>query len=96
MGLAGIGDIITTCVSPYGRNYQLGRKIGEGISLKDILLQTSKVSEGIYTCKAIAENLDNTKIDLPIVSEVYKILYNDKKPLEGVKDLMSRELKSEY
>lgn len=94
-GLAGIGDLITTCVSPHGRNRRVGERIGKGEKLKDILASMSQVAEGVFTAKSVHARAQQLGLDLPITCEVYKMLYEDKPPLQAVQDLMLRDLKSE-
>lgn len=95
MGLSGMGDLVLTCTGDLSRNRQVGLKIAEGMSLKDITASTNNVAEGVYTTKAAYELAKKIGVDTPIINEVYEILYNGKKPLDSVVDLMSRPLKSE-
>jgi glycerol-3-phosphate dehydrogenase (NAD(P)+) len=94
-GLAGIGDLITTCVSPHGRNRALGERLGKGESLAHIQASTPKVAEGVYTAKSVQERLDILSIEMPICSAVYRILYENQPPLEAVQNLLTRDPKSE-
>ncbi len=94
-GLAGIGDLITTCVSPFGRNRAVGEKIGRGYTLEEILAATAKVAEGVKTTQAVAPLARRMDIDMPITEEVYKILFEQKNPLVAVKELMLRGHKDE-
>lgn len=92
-GISGIGDLVATSFSNLSRNRWLGEMIGKGIKFKYILDSTRQVIEGVYTTKVIIEN--NQELYLPIIKEVYSILYEDKNPILSVKNLMMRELKSE-
>lgn len=94
-GLAGLGDLITTCVSRHGRNRHVGERIGRGEKLADILKSMTMVAEGVYTTRSIHERSANMGLDLPIHAEVYRVLYEDKDPRRAVTDLMLRELKGE-
>jgi len=94
-GLAGIGDLITTCVSPFGRNRGVGEAIGKGKKLKDILSGMQQVAEGIWTSRAIHEMAEQRGVEMPIVREVYQMLFHDKDPLQAVSDLMLRAPRSE-
>ncbi|MGR3219067.1 MAG: NAD(P)H-dependent glycerol-3-phosphate dehydrogenase [Candidatus Anammoxibacter sp.] len=94
-GLAGIGDLITTCVSPYGRNLRLGENIGKGSKLSDILNNMDQVAEGVLTTKSVSALADKYNVDMPITKEIYKVLFEDKDPLKAVNDLMMRTQRSE-
>ncbi|HMP01944.1 MAG TPA: NAD(P)H-dependent glycerol-3-phosphate dehydrogenase [Gemmatales bacterium] len=94
-GLAGIGDLITTCVSPHGRNRAVGMRIGRGEKLAAILTSMSQVAEGVYTTRSVQERIVAMGLNMPIATEVYRMLYEDKSPRTAVQDLMSRDLKSE-
>ncbi|HEV3144762.1 MAG TPA: NAD(P)H-dependent glycerol-3-phosphate dehydrogenase [Gemmataceae bacterium] len=94
-GLAGLGDLITTCVSPHGRNRRVGERLGRGEKLADILSSTPMVAEGVYTARSVHFRSKAMGIDLPIMNEVYRVLYEDKPPLEAVFSLMVRQPKKE-
>ncbi|MEW6417568.1 MAG: NAD(P)H-dependent glycerol-3-phosphate dehydrogenase [Nitrospirota bacterium] len=95
-GLSGIGDLVLTCTSLLSRNYTVGVKLGQGIKLRDILNQTKSVAEGVETAESAFELSRKFNIEMPIVEQVYKVLYEDKDPASAVKDLMERSLKSEF
>jgi glycerol-3-phosphate dehydrogenase (NAD(P)+) len=95
-GLSGIGDLVLTCNSTLSRNFTVGCKIGKGSKLDDILKSTRSVAEGVFTAKAAYELSKNQNVEMPIVEQVYKVLYEDKDPREAVNDLMSRTLKAEF
>jgi len=95
-GLTGIGDLITTCVSPYGRNRRVGLEIGRGKKLSQVLEEMgSVVPEGVWTTKSAVQLAERHDVEMPITEEVYRVLFEDKPPLEAVSDLMMREPKSE-
>ncbi len=79
-GLSGIGDLILTSFSPYSRNYQFGQEIGRGKRVAEIIGNTKGVIEGISTCKNLISLAERYKIHLPIVEEVYKILFLNEDP----------------
>lgn len=91
MGLSGLGDLATTCLSPHSRNRWLGEEIGKGKSLKKILSQTEMVVEGVDTCRSAHQLAKKHKVAMPITDAVYAILYNGHDPEEAVKALMKRE-----
>jgi glycerol-3-phosphate dehydrogenase (NAD(P)+) len=95
-GLSGIGDLLLTCTSPLSRNYTVGVKLGQGMKIKDILSQTRSVAEGVETAESAHELSKKHNIEMPIVEQVYKVIYDDKDPALAVKDLMERSLKSEF
>ncbi len=95
MGLAGLGDLITTCISPHGRNRRVGERLGKGEKLADILASTPKVAEGVYTARSVHGRATAMGIELPIANQVYLALYEDKPPLAAVQDLMLRMPKKE-
>jgi glycerol-3-phosphate dehydrogenase (NAD(P)+) len=94
-GLAGMGDLITTCFSTHSRNRSVGEQLGKGYDINTILKNMTMVAEGVETAKA-AQKLSRIKdIETPIISEVYNIIYKRKPPQKAVSDLMTRTLKSE-
>jgi len=95
-GLAGVGDMITTCFSPYGRNRRVGELLGRGLKIDQILAGMDAVAEGVWTCQAVCQMARAKGIDMPICNAVYEVIYEGKRPMEALDELMSRELKSEY
>lgn len=95
-GLSGIGDLVLTCTSHLSRNYTVGIKLGQGIKLNEILSRTKSVAEGVTTAESAYELSKKYNIEMPIIEQVYKVLYEDKDPSSAVKDLMERSLKSEF
>lgn len=91
MGLSGLGDLATTCLSPHSRNRSLGEEIGKGKKLKSILKGTEMVVEGVDTCQAAHKLAKKYKVSMPIVEAVHAILFRDHKPREAVEALMKRE-----
>ena len=94
-GLAGIGDLITTCVSRYGRNRKVGEMIAGGKKLKQILASTEMVAEGILTTKAARKLSRRYRVEMPITDQVYAVLYRGKDPAAAVRELMMRSPKAE-
>ena len=95
-GLSGIGDLVLTCTSPLSRNYTVGIKLGQGMKLKEILDQTRSVAEGVATAESAFELSKKYNIEMPIIEQVYRVLYKDKDPVLAVKDLLERSLKTEF
>jgi glycerol-3-phosphate dehydrogenase (NAD(P)+) len=94
-GLAGLGDLLTTCVSPEGRNRSVGEQLGRGRKLVDILSNMKSVAEGIPTTASVRELARRHDVEMPITEQVYQILFEQKDPRKALADLMSRGLKSE-
>ena len=94
-GLAGLGDLITTCVSRHGRNRRVGERIGRGERPDAVVGGMAMVAEGVYTAKAVHERAARMGVDLPITTEVYRVLYEGKDPRVAVSDLMLRSPKGE-
>ena len=94
-GVAGMGDLITTCISRNSRNRMVGERLAQGESIKEIKESMHMVAEGINTTKAVHSIAGDKKIDLPITEAVYSIIYDGSDPMEAVKKLMSRKFKSE-
>lgn len=95
MGLSGMGDLVLTCTGDLSRNRQVGLEIASGKSITEIQSHMKMVAEGVFTAKAAYELAMEMNIDMPIVAEVYKIIYEGKDPKESVIDLMNRPLKEE-
>ncbi|MBI5369032.1 MAG: NAD(P)-dependent glycerol-3-phosphate dehydrogenase [Planctomycetes bacterium] len=94
-GLSGFGDLVTTCVSGFGRNREVGMKIAKGQKLSEILAGTEKVAEGVWTTRSVRTLARKHNVDAPINLEVYRVLFEDKDPAQAVRDLMLRAPKSE-
>lgn len=95
LGLAGMGDLVLTCSGSQSRNRTVGFKLGQGMRLDEILSGMNEVAEGVRTAKSAKDLGIKYNIELPIMEEVYKALYENKAPMETVKSLMSRALKKE-
>jgi glycerol-3-phosphate dehydrogenase (NAD(P)+) len=95
-GLAGVGDVVTTCYSPFGRNRALGERVGKGATLEEALAASPNVAEGVPTTKSVHELALRRGVEMPITSEVYCILFEGKAPLAAVTDLMVRSPKVEW
>jgi glycerol-3-phosphate dehydrogenase (NAD(P)+) len=94
-GLAGVGDLITTCVSPEGRNRTVGEQIGKGRKLDDILSKMDSVAEGVTTTMAVRELSRRYRVDMPITDAVFAILFEGKDVFQALTELMTREPKPE-
>jgi glycerol-3-phosphate dehydrogenase (NAD(P)+) len=94
-GITGLGDLVTTCISPFSRNRHVGEDIGKGKTLSQIQRGMQMVAEGVPTAKSAYALSLKYKVDMPITREVYRVLYKNKSPLAALKDLMTREKKEE-
>lgn len=94
-GITGLGDLVTTCISPFSRNRYVGEQIGKGKSLREVRNHMQMVAEGVPTTKSAYFLSKKYKVDMPITKEVYRVLYKNKSPLKAVKDLMTRNKKEE-
>lgn len=94
-GLAGLGDLVTTCISPKGRNRSFGERIGRGDTVEQALGATQSVVEGAATCQSLVELARSKRIEMPITEAVYKVLFEDTPVQAAIQGLMQRELKSE-
>jgi len=94
-GLAGMGDLVLTCTGGLSRNRTLGSRLGRGEKLDDIMRGLKTVAEGVKTARAARDLAKKHSVPMPIVDEVYQLLYEGKDPKQAVKDLMNRELKGE-
>lgn len=94
-GLAGIGDLIVTCASKHSRNRRAGVLIGQGKSMEEAMAEVKMVVEGVYSAKAAMQLALKYKVDMPIVTEVNKILFEGRSASEAVVNLMCRDKQSE-
>jgi glycerol-3-phosphate dehydrogenase (NAD(P)+) len=94
-GLTGLGDLVTTCISPTGRNRSFGERIGKGYSVGRAQSATESVVEGIATCKSVIALAERYGVEMPITQAVYKVLFENKPVHKAIIDLMKRRLKAE-
>ena len=94
-GLAGLGDLITTCVAPEGRNRTVGEELGRGKTLDEVMANMRSVAEGVPTTRAMRELAQRHNVEMPITEQVYQILFDGKDPLAALTELMTRLPKSE-
>ena len=94
-GLPGVGDLILTCTGGLSRNRQVGVQIAEGKSVDEITQGTQMVAEGIRNTRSVWLLARRLGVEMPIVEQMYRVIYEQKKPSEAVRDLMQRSLKPE-
>ena len=95
VGLAGLGDLVTTCISPLGRNRSAGEQIGRGKTADEVITECTSVIEGIPTTRAVIELASRHDVEMPITRGVYEVLFEGKPPLTAITELMSRPPKPE-
>lgn len=94
-GLPGLGDLILTCTGELSRNRKVGLQIARGRKLKEILDGMRMVAEGVRNTRSVYFLARRLGVEVPIVDQMYRVLYESKRPLEAVHDLMQRSLKAE-
>lgn len=90
MGLAGLGDIILTCTDDQSRNRRFGLAIGQGKSVTEAEAAVGQTVEGLRAARAVYHKIQSLELELPILDEVYRVLYEGKDPHDAVRDLESR------
>ena len=94
-GLTGIGDLIVTCASMHSRNRKAGYLMGQGYTMEEAMKEVQMVVEGVYSAKAALELSRKYQVEMPIVEQVNKVLFEHKNAEEAVKELMLRDKKIE-
>ncbi len=95
-GLSGMGDLVLTCTSNLSRNYTIGVRVGRGERIRDLLTGMTTVAEGVRTCRSVFSLARRLRIEMPIVEQVYGLLYAEKPAQQVVIDLLTRETKPEF
>jgi glycerol-3-phosphate dehydrogenase (NAD(P)+) len=94
-GLSGIGDLMVTCMSRHSRNRHIGVEIGKGRKLPEILAEMVMVAEGVATTQSAYDLARRVGVEVPIIEQVHRILFEGKDPLKACSDLMTRDPKGE-
>jgi len=94
-GLTGIGDVIATCASPLSRNHRVGKALASGIAIADILGSMGEVAEGVPTTEAAYQLGQQLGVELPIIDQMYEVLFRGKVPVQAIEALMEREPRHE-
>lgn len=94
-GVAGLGDLVVTCLSKHSRNRRVGIAIGQGKTLDEILGSMNMVAEGVWTTESANELAKRHGIEMPIIEATYKILFEHKDFRQATVELMSREIKND-
>lgn len=91
IGLAGVGDLVVTCMSPLSRNYRVGFALGEGKNLEEVVGKLGQVAEGVNTLKLVKHKADELGVSMPLVNGLYEVLYNGHSIDDVIGSMMSRE-----
>jgi glycerol-3-phosphate dehydrogenase (NAD(P)+) len=94
-GLSGVGDLVVTCYSEHSRNNRVGRMLGEGLSLAEIVSSTRMVAEGVPNAESLWHCARRTDVRTPLLDEVYAVLYQGKSPKAALRELLSRDPRPE-
>ncbi len=94
-GLGGLGDLVLTCTGDLSRNRMVGLKLGQGKKLDTILSEMNMVAEGVKTTRSAWNLAQKVGVEMPILEQVYQVLYQDKPCKDAVRDLLARSLKEE-
>jgi glycerol-3-phosphate dehydrogenase (NAD(P)+) len=94
-GLAGMGDLIATCISTQSRNRYVGEQLGRGRSIDEILAEMDQVAEGVKSCRTVLELADERGVDMPIVSEVVGVIHEGHSAADAYRGLLKREARHE-
>ena len=94
-GLSGMGDLIVTCASVHSRNRKAGYLMGKGYTMQQAMNEVKMVVEGVYSAKAAKSLAEKYDVEMPIIMEVNKVLFEDKSAADAVRDLMIRDKKVE-
>jgi glycerol-3-phosphate dehydrogenase (NAD(P)+) len=92
IGLAGVGDLLVTCMSPLSRNYRVGFALGEGKDLDQVVVELGQVAEGVNTLKLVKQRADQLNIYMPLVQSLYGVIYEGLTIAEAVATMMSGEI----
>ena len=95
-GMSGLGDLVLTCTGDLSRNRQLGMRLGEGKTLKEITESMKMVAEGVLTVKSAHSLISKFKVQASIMEETYYVLHENKPPSQALKDLMNVEISTEF
>jgi len=95
MGLAGMGDLVLTCTDNQSRNRRMGLALAEGLSIEQARERIGQAVEGVKTAKEAWQLAQQFKVEMPIIEQTYKVLYENKTPKEAVHDLLGREARAE-
>jgi glycerol-3-phosphate dehydrogenase (NAD(P)+) len=94
-GLAGMGDLIATCISPQSRNRYVGEQLGKGKTIDEISAEMNQVAEGVKSCRSVLEVATEHGVEMPIVSEVVAVVHEGRSAAEAYRGLLKRQVAHE-
>jgi glycerol-3-phosphate dehydrogenase (NAD(P)+) len=94
-GLAGMGDLIATCISPQSRNRYVGEQLGKGRKIDEVVEEMSMVAEGVKTSKVVMALAEEHGVDMPIAASVYAVVHEGAPATEAYRGLLGRQHRSE-
>jgi glycerol-3-phosphate dehydrogenase (NAD(P)+) len=94
-GLAGLGDLVATCMSPLSRNRTFGVNLGRGMTVDEVIAVTKQTAEGVKSCESILQLAQDHGIDVPIIEQVNAVVHEGRTPQQVVESLLSRARKAE-
>ena len=95
LGLAGVGDLIVTCMSPLSRNYRVGHALGQGKGLDEAVAELGEVAEGVNTLALVKKKADQLQVNMPLVDALYALVYQGADISTVAKSLMTRDQTSD-
>jgi glycerol-3-phosphate dehydrogenase (NAD(P)+) len=95
-GLAGMGDLIATCISPQSRNRYVGEQLGKGRSIDEIIAEMNQVAEGVKSCRTVLEVAEQHGVDMPIASEVVGVVHEGRSAADAYRGLLKRQVAHEH
>jgi len=90
-GLAGMGDLLATCMSPQSRNRYVGEQLGKGRGIDDIIAEMNQVAEGVKSCRTVLELAEEHDVDMPITSEVVGVVHGGRSAIDAYRGLLTRK-----
>lgn len=95
-GLAGMGDLLATCMSPQSRNRYVGEQLGKGRGIDDIIAEMNQVAEGVKSCRTVLELAEEHDVDMPITTEVVGVVYGGRRAIDAYRGLLARKATHEH
>ena len=90
-GLAGMGDLLATCMSPQSRNRYVGEQLGKGRGIDDIIAEMNQVAEGVKSCRTVLELAEEHGVDMPITAEVVGVVHEGRSAIDAYRGLLTRK-----
>jgi glycerol-3-phosphate dehydrogenase (NAD(P)+) len=94
-GLAGMGDLVATCISRQSRNRYVGEQLGKGRTIDEIVAEMKMVAEGVKTSKVVVEVAEKYGVEMPIATQIYQVIHEGRPATEAYRGLLRRDVRSE-